>query len=347
MDKIRLGVIGAGGNTKARHIPLLKAIRGVEIVSVCNRSQASGEKVAREFGIPKVVTSWHEIVEDPDLDGVVIGTWPDMHCLLSCSALHEGKHVLCEARMARDADEAHQMLEASRVHPELVAQIVPSPFTFDYDATLQKLVTDGFLGELLAVTATSYGGQFVNREAAQSWRQDFAISGLNIMGMGIFYEALARWVGHASRVQAMGKVAVKQRRRADGSLGTVRIPDHLEILAELEIGAQLRMTVSQVCGLAPGGTEFWLFGSEGTVKLDLASKQILVGKRGDTALKPIEIAAADRGHWRVEEEFIGAIRGTEKIKYTTFEEGVRYMEFTEAVSRSMAGGKVVPLPLGV
>ena len=53
----------------------------------------------------------------------------------------------------------------------------------------------------------------------------------------------------------------------------------------------------------------------------------------------------DRGGWRVEEEFVQAIRGEEKITHTAFEVGVKYMEFTEAVARRMATGSAVPLPL--
>jgi len=47
----------------------------------------------------------------------------------------------------------------------------------------------------------------------------------------------------------------------------------------------------------------------------------------------------------VEEEFIGAIRGQETIQRTTFEDGFKYMEATEAVARSIASGQAVSLPL--
>ncbi len=46
-------------------------------------------------------------------------------------------------------------------------------------------------------------------------------------------------------------------------------------------------------------------------------------------------------------EFINAIRGTEKIKLTTFEDGVAYMEFTEAVYRSMQQKQAIELPLSL
>ena len=53
------------------------------------------------------------------------------------------------------------------------------------------------------------------------------------------------------------------------------------------------------------------------------------------------IPAEQRIGWRVEEEFVNAIRGREKITRTSFEDGVCYMEFTDAVATSMAEGRAV------
>jgi hypothetical protein len=52
-----------------------------------------------------------------------------------------------------------------------------------------------------------------------------------------------------------------------------------------------------------------------------------------------------RGGWRVEEEFIRAIRGEEPVQFTDFGSGVRYMEFTEAIARSLESALPVSLPL--
>ena len=62
-------------------------------------------------------------------------------------------------------------------------------------------------------------------------------------------------------------------------------------------------------------------------------------------MQPVDVPHEARGFWRVEQEFVGAIRGTEKVKLTDFSTGVRYMEFTEAVARSAQSGVAVPLPL--
>jgi predicted dehydrogenase len=45
--------------------------------------------------------------------------------------------------------------------------------------------------------------------------------------------------------------------------------------------------------------------------------------------------------WRVEEEFVNAIRGREKVTHTNLEDGVRYMEFTDAVTKSAQTGQAV------
>jgi predicted dehydrogenase len=81
--------------------------------------------------------------------------------------------------------------------------------------------------------------------------------------------------------------------------------------------------------------------------LDLESGQLLVGKKGEEKLSIVEIPEKDQQHWRVEEEFINAIRGTEKVALTSFEDGVKYMEFTEAVWRSSTQKRTVSLPLTV
>ncbi|HVF09197.1 MAG TPA: Gfo/Idh/MocA family oxidoreductase [Abditibacteriaceae bacterium] len=343
---IRIGIIGAGTNTRAMHIPKLQAIKGVEIVSVCNRSRESGAKVAREFKIPEVCERWDEVVADDTLDAVVIGTWPNRHCLLSCAALEHGKHVLCEARMAMNAAEAHQMLETAESYPELVAQIVPSPFTLKFDRTIQDLIADGFLGDLYAIEVRGISTAFINKSSTLQWRQDFSLSGYNTLAMGIWYEALMRWVGEASRVMAMSKVFVKQRKdEATGRLAAVRVPEHVDIIADMVCGAQAHLQFSAVTGLATATSGAWLFGSEGTLHLDTSAEKLYGGRRGAGSLAEIPITPEKAGGWRVEEEFINAIRGQEEIKLTSFADGVKYMEFTEAVARSAATGKAVNLPL--
>ena len=339
--KIRIGLVGAGANTRLRHIPGLQAIEDIEIVCVANRTRESAERVARDFGIPKVIEHWENLVLSRDIDAVVIGTWPNLHCAVTLAALDAGKHVLCEARMARNAKEAHAMWQAAHRHPKQIAQVVPAPFTLRVDRTVQRLISEGFVGDLLTVEVRA-GGAFLDRDAPLHWRQDSELSGLNMMTLGIWYESVLRWVGPATRVLALGQVFVKQRRNAAGQLRDVRIPEHLDALADLRRGGQLHLMISSVAGLA-GTPEAFVFGSDGTLRF--CQDKLYGGRRGDKELRELDPPRCEQVGWRAEEEFINAIRGTEAVQRTTFEDGVRYMEFTEAVARSLETGAAVKLPL--
>lgn len=338
-DIIRVGIVGAGDNTKARHIPGLQAIDGVQIVSVCNRSRQSGQKVADEFRIPQVYDKWPELLASNETDAIVIGTWPYLHCEITLAALQADKHVLCEARMARNASEAHQMLAASRQKPDLTTQIVPSPMTLAFDETIKQRIAEGFLGQLLAVELRAHDG-FIDHDAPMHWRNDTGLSGHNTMSLGIWYEALMRWIGPAVRVSALAKTFVTQRTDADGKVHPIQIPDYLDVIADLACGAQAHLQLSTVAGFA-GEPEVFLFGADAT--LCLKGDKLLAGARQDSALSEITLDPNLQSGWRVEEEFINAIRGKERVKLTTFEDGVKYMEFTEAVIKSAQTGAAVSL----
>src|SRR5207237_9349271 len=129
--RLRIGLIGAGGNMRLRHIPGLRALADVEITAVCNRRPESTAAVAQEFGIPRTFEHWQDLIADADIDAVVIGTWPYLHCPITLAALEAGKHVLTEARLSLNLTEAQQMLAAAKAKPELVTQVVPSPFGFN------------------------------------------------------------------------------------------------------------------------------------------------------------------------------------------------------------------------
>jgi len=338
-DSIRVGIVGAGANTRERHIPGLRAIAGVEIISLCNRTLDSSKRAADKLGIRTVYPTWRELIQAPDTDAIVIGTWPNMHCRVTLAALEAGKHVMCEARMAMDLGEAVLMRDAARARPQLVAQIVPSPVAIGVDQTIRRLIAEGHLGDLLAIEVRAAAG-FLDLTGTMHWRQDSDLSGVNTLSLGIWYEAIMRWVGEATRVTAMGKTFVRMRPDDSGTMRAVTIPEHINVIADLACGAQLHMMISAAAGLA-GPPEACLFGTQGTLRIQ--GNELYLGRRGDDRLSKLPVPASEQGAWRVEEEFIAAIRGEETIKLTSFEDGVKYMRFTQAAVRSMAQERTIPL----
>lgn len=338
MGRIRVGIVGLGANTRLRHVPGLRACADIEIVAVCNRSPESTARAAAEFGIPRTFADWPTLVGDPGIDAIVVGTWPYLHCEITCAALAAGKHVLTEARMARDAAEARRMLAASQARPDLVAQIVPSPLGLRADRFVRQLIADGFLGELREVVVLGTNDLFADPAAPLHWRQSAEKSGHNMLTLGILHETLIRWVPDPVGVVAQTQVFTPQRLDPEtGRPAPVETPDSVHVLTKLPNGARGLYHLSGVLRFGPPA-QIHLYGSEGTLKCLFAPEDRLSGaRRGEASLRDLEIPPELAGGWRVEAEFIGAIRGEAPVRYTDFATGVRFMEFTDAVFASAAG----------
>jgi predicted dehydrogenase len=292
------------------------------------------------------------MLDDPDIDAVVIGTWPYLHCPITLAALGAGKHVLTEARMSLDAREAHEMLAAARRHPQLVTQIVPSPLGLKGHQVMTELVGGGFLGQLREVRVGALSSWLADAAAPLSWRQDEALSGVNMLALGIVHETLLRWVPPPIRVLAQAHAFVPSRiDPASGARRPVGTPDSVQAVAVLEGGAR---AVYQLSGVIRFGEEtaVTLHGSDGVLHYDLSADRIFGTSRSRGGapgplrdLPEIPVPPERALAWRVEAEFIEAIREGKPVRFTDFATGVSYMEFTEAVARSARLGVAVELPL--
>ena len=346
MDPIRVGIVGAGGNTRLRHIPGFRAIDGVQLAGVVNRSTESSERAAKEFEIPKTYPDWQSLVDDGEIDAVMIGTWPNLHCDVTCAALAAGKHVLTEARMARNLEEALRMSEAARAHPNLVTQIVPSPFGLVQHNVIREMLDDGFLGELRELVVLGANDLFWDKNKPLHWRQDAEISGQNLLAMGILHEAALRFSPAPTHVYAQAKIFEPTRPdTANDSDSPVTVPDSVQVTTQLKGGGRGLYHLSGIALFGPG-LQIHLYGSQGTIKLEVAPEErLLAGRAGDSELHEVAIPDEKRGGWRVEEEFICAIRDGQPVQFTDFDSGVLYMQFTDAVARSAKSGQLVEIEM--
>jgi predicted dehydrogenase len=234
----------------------------------------------------------------------------------------------------------------------LITQIVPSPFGLKGHDTMKHLIDTGYLGELREVQVMHFSSALADPETPLSWRQDATLSGFNMLTLGIVHETLMRWIAPPILVQA--QVHAHFARRVDPQSGVERpvgTPDSVQVLAVFANGARGSYHIS---GVTPFGqaAHIQLFGSEGVLSYDLLTDRIRGASRNHaqrpgraSELEEITIPEETVHAWTVEADFIAAIRGGQGIEFTTFEAGVAYMEFTEAVARSAETGDAIPLPL--
>jgi hypothetical protein len=190
------------------------------------------------------------------------------------------------------------------------------------------------LGRLVFVRGVCCTDAFaaVEATAPPSWRADRTLSGNNIMSMGIVYEALIRWTGRAATVAALGATIVAAQ---------IDMPNVLALHGKLrKDDAAYQLTFSDASGLA-AQNEIWLHGTKATLHVDLASKRVYFGARGDQTLREITAELKSGPGWNVEKDFVDAIRGERNVTLTDFDTGVHYMQFTDAVWESMRTGSIV------
>jgi len=336
---LRIGIVGAGANTRSRHIPGFQEIDGVEVSAVCNRSRESGQKVADEFGIAHVFEDWKELVHSDAVDAVCVGTWPYLHCPISLETLAAGKHILTEARMAMNLNEAKQMYAASQ-QSDKVAMIVPAPFYLESEPLLLEMVADGYFGEWLEIHLRGMSGAY-DPSAPLHWRQRKELSGNNIMALGIINETVRRYAGDEKGLLAHGKIFTPER--VDSASG-VKLPadvmESLGAVVEMECGATAVYHLSSVTPHGNSGA-FEFHGTKGSFKLEDGTAW--VAGAGEE-LRLLEVPAEKQWGWQVEQDFVDAIRDSKPVTHTNFADGVKYMAFTEAVQISLAEGRRVELP---
>lgn len=336
--KLRIGIVGAGGIVRQKHLPGLQALPQAEVVVVCNSRPETAREVARDFHIPEVMTDWAEMIDRPDLDIIWIGTPPVLHAPITISALEAGKHVFCQARMAMNLSEGREMLSAAQARPQLVTMLCPPPHGMRGCRFMRKLLRDGYIGEPWHFRLTAMNGVFSDPLAPPHWRQRTELNGINVLSVGIYAEVLERWLGSPRRLHAQMKVSVPKR---DGYV--VHIPDVVQVFGQWSNGLAGSLEWSGSAQFAPDET-LAIYGRDGTLVYNFTKDEILGGRRGDRELQVLTIPSELEGHWAVEKDFIEAVL-TGGHPEPSFEIGVKYLEFTEALNLSARGGHAVELPL--
>ncbi|MSQ26903.1 MAG: Gfo/Idh/MocA family oxidoreductase [Dehalococcoidia bacterium] len=361
--RLGIGVIGAGNYSQSVLLPNFKGLadQGVEVVSICNRTPESTRKVAAAFGISHATTDYREVLARSDVDAVFIGTPPYAHRETVLAALDAGKHVLCQTRMAESAQQARDMHErAVRAGREQgLKTMLCRPDSFlKGDRFIRHLLATGYVGRIHQVLATRVLPNFAASTAPLQRRQNIKYFGaINPMHIGFYWDIMHPWVGDARRVLAQAHTFTTEREEVPGGPRvTVGLPDSVTAVAEMESGAIVNQTQLWAGHFGPSRIE--IYGENGTLVYisriydprgermydDRQQDEILGAQVGEGTLKTLPIPPEYDDEWRVEEDFVRYVRGEVPAMGPTFLDGVKNMEYLEAVYTSTVEGRWVDLP---
>jgi len=112
MPPIRIGVLGAARIAPTAVIRPARHVADAEVVAVAARDRDRATEFAAKHGVPRVVSSYDELVTDPDIDAVYNPLPNGLHGRWTMAALGAGKHVLCEKPFTANASEARAVAAA-------------------------------------------------------------------------------------------------------------------------------------------------------------------------------------------------------------------------------------------
>lgn len=165
MEKLKVGIIGCGGISSQKHMPALAKIDKVEMVAFCDLVEERAVIARNTHGNPesKVYTDYKEMLENEALDIVHVCTPNDSHAEISIAAMEADNHVMCEKPMAKTAEEARAMLEASKRTGKKLTIGYQNRFRKD-SRYLHEVSAAGELGEIYNAKAHA-----IRRRAVPTW----------------------------------------------------------------------------------------------------------------------------------------------------------------------------------
>jgi myo-inositol 2-dehydrogenase/D-chiro-inositol 1-dehydrogenase len=108
---VKVGIIGAGRIGKVHTENLQTRISSGEVVAIADINQSAAEETARRFNVPKVTRRYQDILNDPAIQAVVIGSSTDTHAQIAEDAAQAGKHIFCEKPIDLSLERIDQVLE--------------------------------------------------------------------------------------------------------------------------------------------------------------------------------------------------------------------------------------------
>jgi len=110
---LQWGVVGTGGIAMAFAQALTRSQR-CRIVNVVGKTVEEAKAFAAQWKIPASAGSLEELLADPAVEAVYIGTPHPFHEQMALAAIAAGKGVLCEKPLALNARDSERVIEAAR-----------------------------------------------------------------------------------------------------------------------------------------------------------------------------------------------------------------------------------------
>ncbi len=317
MSKIGVGIIGTGSIAQGQHMPAYARLSDkVQIVAVADVNEANARTAAEKFNVPHVYTDYRELLQRDDIHAVSVTTPNYLHKDATIAALEAGKHVLCEKPLARNAQEAREMVRTARRTGKILQVALQWRYTGVAQFLYKYIQQEGNLGEVYYARAHALRrrgipgwGVFIDKEKQ---------GGGPLIDIGVHILDATLWLmGYPKPVSAFGATYTKFGHRPDvvGLMGQwdytkFTVEDFAVGLIRLENGATITLESSFCANIENDEFNTLILGDKGGVFANpIGSPPIKIFTEHNRTLyniEPVHLPSVNAYHAEVE-DFINAI----------------------------------------
>lgn len=181
MKKVRVGLIGCGGRLRGVVQELRKATDQVEITALSDPNPHSIKAAHEAFGTAaRVHADYRELVKDPAVDWVMIGSWNCLHAQQAIAAFEAGKHVFCEKPLALTVHDCLAMRDAWRASGKMFS----IGFTLRYSPhyrRIKEILAAGKIGSIISLEFNETLGVGHGAYIHADWRRKTEWAGSHLL----------------------------------------------------------------------------------------------------------------------------------------------------------------------
>lgn len=265
------------------HTEAIRRLGNVEVAAVASHTQEMADEFARAMNIPKATGDYREILADPTIDAVHIGTPNALHYPMAEAAIKAGKHVLCEKPLTMTSAEGKKLIKLAAA-TKLVTAVNHNLRYYPLVQQIRQMIAAGDLGDVLIVNGTYYQ-DWLLYDTDFNWRVQTSDNGaLRAMGdigshwmdmiqhvTGLKISALCADLAtfHKTRKKPQGSVETFTGKKAKSNAKYTEIPidtdDFGSVLLKLGDRARGCFAVSQMSAGCKNRFQFEIFGTKSGV----------------------------------------------------------------------------------
>ena len=192
-DRLRVGIVGGGAITQVAHLPVLKKLKSIEVLAICDSDLPKARALADRFGVKDAVDDIEDLLRIGDLEAVVICSPNHLHESHILATLSANLHVLVEKPLTMSAASTQRIVRASEKRDRIVMVGMNHRYRPDVQI-VRSFVQSGELGRIESVR----GSWHVFRPSRNQlgWRQRRDQSGGGAMlDLGLSILDLGLWLG--------------------------------------------------------------------------------------------------------------------------------------------------------